>query len=225
MKKIVYVVLLLLVLGGGIFFIYSAHKSGTTPIQQYGILNPNPADNSNNTNVSTAPVQSPVVSTPAPTNTQPSSGAVLGATEKPVVKTPVSAPVPKPVTSAPTGLSNYQIAELNFSISVPSNLQPRLETAAGNVLAFYNPGGTEFGQIEVISDAEQSFESLSNEISANKNVSNIQQITINGQPALIFNDQRFGGSKVIALAYGNNVYYLRGSNALRPYTNYFKFIN
>jgi hypothetical protein len=231
MKKIVYVVLLLLILGGAGFFLYSRNKS-QTPTKQYGILNPDTS-----------------VITPVPDNyriplkSSETTGKVLGSTDQakptPVVASkPIAQIKPQPVEVKPVvkkeasqkteshpTTSTYKIPELNFVVTVPADWQPRLETAAGNVLAFYNASGSRVGQIEVIPDAEQSYDSLVAEISANPNVSNIQQITINGQPAVIFNDQRYGGGKVIAVAYKNNVYYLRGNNALRPYSESFKFLN
>ncbi|GAC1413261.1 MAG: hypothetical protein NVSMB66_4700 [Candidatus Doudnabacteria bacterium] len=241
MKKIVYVVLLLLLLGGAGFFIYSKNKTNNTPVREYGILNPNPnagstalLDNSikqtrkNTENVSLNTPTKPIPVKPV------SKGRVLGSVDRDedekaenkarrekIVKKSLT----HTVTASANGLTTYKIPELNFSVMVPSSLQPRMETAAGNILAFYKSSGSKVGEIEVIPDAQQSYSSLVNEISANKNVTNIQQITINGQPAIIFNDQRYAGSKVIAFAYKNNVYYMRGQNAFRPYSDYLKFLN
>lgn len=244
MKKFVYVILLLLILGGAGFFIYSKNKSGKTPVREYGILNPNPNAGStailDTTNLgrndsgqvlgetqTSAPASTP--ETPKATTPEPKKEEQ----KEPKIPAKVPAKTPAPATATKTtaaiktenGLSTYKIAQLNFSVMVPTAWQPRLETAAGNVLAFYNAAGAQVGQIEVIPDAEQSYDSLVHEVSSNPNVSNIQQITINGQPAIIFNDQRYGNGRVIAVAYKNNVYYLRGENAQRPYSEYFKFIN
>ncbi len=223
MKKIVYVVLLLLVLGGVGFFIYSRNKSSDTPTREYGILNPNPAENAGST-----PVANDGSSVPVTTET-PSQGKVLGeVVEKPTpapsgtasVKTKTQSSV-----SVTSTTSTYKITGLNLEITVPKDWKPRLEEASGNVVAFYGLNGAQVGQIEVLVDAQESFDALSKEIQANPNVSNIQQTVVNGQQALIFNDQRFGGGKVIALVRGNNVYYFRGAFAQQTYYQNVKFIN
>ncbi len=227
MKKIVYVILLLLVLGGAVFFIYSRNHSDDDDSQpQYGILNPNGSNGQNGGVINPPPSNDALKDQPKEQpKTEAPRGQVLGevkpdtAPVKPAPKPVVVAPTPKPATTtvAPVnnGLSTYKISELRFEISVPDAWQPRLETAAGNVLAFYTSAGL-IGQIEVIPNAQESFQALTAELNANPNVSNIQQTTIAGQSALIFNDARYGNSKIIAFVYANNVYYLRGANAQQP---------
>ncbi len=247
MKKIVYLVLLLLILGGAGFFIYSRNKSKNTPTREYGILNPNPNTNqqyiyqpdsqstnpnsqsSNSQSSSSQPTspQQPAAVTHT-TETKP-RGQVLGETKaKTKPKAPVYASKPKAVTPAAavsSGLSVYKISELGFQISVPSSWLPRLEEAGGNVVAFYNSSGGQLGQIEVLVGAQESFDSLIQEVQANPNVSNIRRTSVNGLPALIFQDQRFGGGEVIALTHNDNVYYLRGAFIQPAHLQNFKLLN
>jgi hypothetical protein len=223
MKKIVYIFLVLLVIAAGTIFLYNRHKNNNKAPVQYGILNPNPndqgvppitednaprsgSDDGNTVAVTPEPKPAPKPE-PKPTTTAPK---VLGET---TTVTPPKTTAPKTTTSgtqvqATSTTSTYKIPELSFQIVVPNTWQPRLETAAGNVLAFYTSSG-QVGQIEVIPNTQQSFDSLLQEMQANVNVSNIQQTTVNGQQALVFNDQRYG--KVIAFVYKNNTYFLRGS--------------
>jgi hypothetical protein len=230
MKKIVYVVLLLLVLGGEGFFIYSRNKSDNSPTREYGILNPNPnqpafGQPENQSEQNTQPTPVAEAPKPTPTTTTKPKGAVLGETKPAPKPAPTPTKTASPTPSVNAGLNVYRITELGFQISTPPTWLPRLEEAGGNVVAFYNSSGGQLGQIEVLVDARESFEALTAEIQANPNISNVQSVTVNGQAALMFNDQRFGGGKVIAMVHGNNVYYLRGAFATSPELQNFKFIN
>lgn len=251
MKKVVYVVLLLIVFGGAVFFVYSRNHSKNTSAPQYGILNPNPNGNGQNGGgaSSVPPPSSGSTATEAPRGQVNPQGEVLGEnktaqssapatssgsartptpapkpTPSPTPKpTPITTPKPSPAPNPNNGLSTYRIPELSFEVTVPSDWQPRLEISAGNVLAFYQAQG-QVGQIEVIPNSNESFQALTQEISANPNVSNIQQTMVDGQQALIFNDARFNGGQVIAFVYKNNVYYLRGANAQQPELSRFKLL-
>ncbi len=234
MKKILIAVLLLLVLGGIGFFIYDKNKDPKkVPSREYGILNPNPNDGSNNVREG-KPSEDKAAPT-EPVKTQEPRGRVLGEESpkpaKPVVTpTPTTlparsaAPQPRTVTTVST-TNTYQVAGANLEMTVPKDWTLKFEEGSGNIIAFYNASGGSVGHIEVLIDVQQSFDSLSNEIRSNPNITGVQQITFKGQPALSFNDQRFGGGTVIALVYGNNVYYFRGSFANQTYYQQVRFIN
>lgn len=169
--------------------------------------------------VQNAPVQQP--SNSPKTTTLRSSGKVLGTetqskpapapkyTSTPIARsTAVSTASTSTISATPT-TSTYNLSELSFGVTVPATVRPVLETRVGNVVAFYNSDGSRYGEVEVLANAYESFSALVREIQANSNASNITQITVDGQPALIYDDRQFG--RTIALVYKNNVYYLRGA--------------
>jgi hypothetical protein len=202
-KNIIVVIGILAAVALGIYIIPKTKSLTNGSVDSGGIVTfmPNPSQY----NI-LAPKTTTVPTTPSTTSmtTTPKTAPV-------VVKTKPAAPKPAVVTaSAPVTSGTYYAPSVGLQFTVPNSWRVTTETVNEDNILFYGSNGTTLnGLIEILVDADQSYNSLMLQLSADSSVSNIHEYMINGEPVASYQSLKYGNQN-IAVVVGNTIYYFHG---------------
>ena len=128
---------------------------------------------------------------------------------------------PTPTSMAAAQNFVYTNPALNFQITFPAGWE--LESANDTQILFRNNSAQQFGYVEIHPNTTgETISSLRTELSNSQSVTSVQDTTLSGQPALLY--QYNQSDQGIATVYNNEIYYLHGELVSADLTSGFRFL-